>query len=121
MTSHGTRWLAFIAILFALFLVALRAHGLDLNGPLYPFGCAKPILFDGILICPPSAGFSSSVQIDWIRMLDGDRINVSDWVWWNDSPRTVCVVDVGLVPEPAGVTAVIVLLLAAVGVRSRPP
>ena len=121
MTSHGTRWLVFLAILFLLFLAALRAHTLDLDGPLYNFGCDTPILFDGILICPPSSGFSSSVEIDWIRLLDGDQINVGDYVWWNPGPDTVCVVDVGLVPEPAGITAVFILLLAAVGVRSRPP
>jgi hypothetical protein len=87
-------------------LLGNRSHGSDLTfsdgtmGPLQPFGCAPVRVVDNSLECPPSAGFSCIRQIT--KIWTPEPIKVNDFVWFNDSDKTVYVSRVELisVPEP---------------------
>lgn len=110
--------------LVVLFVATGKARGLDLDGPLWQFGCQQVRVVDGTLVCPPSAGFSSGVPISWVRYLQGNVshfVTVNDTVWFNDSSSELTVIDVGLVPECPSIVALCVMLCGAACVRSRPP
>jgi len=123
MTSQGWRWIVFLAVVFLL-ACAKWGHALDLNGPLWSFGCSTPRVVDGAIVCPPSAGFSSSVTISWVEYVQGNasrHVAVNDSVFFNGSSSELTVTDVGLVPELPSSVLLFVLLFVLPVVSRKPP
>jgi hypothetical protein len=85
------------------------------NGPLFSFGCREPRLICipaanlPVLECPPSAGFSCNREITRIWLINEPYSReIGDMVWWNDSPTTVYVSAVEIVPEPSSITLLLI-------------